>query len=161
MCHYMTLLARHSRRHYLAQCEHGTIHLVWLHTTVHMSPDLLMQLVDVLASWLDQQRNETLPIAKTRDVQLALTEFDTYLLWIEHIALRLNGSEVELLAQLVQTTDQRLRKMLVPASEKTALDTTVIQPLPATVMSDRVSPLADAGFCHELSALSARAFSQN
>ncbi len=39
MCNQLTLLAKASASRYIAQCEHGTIHVVWDNVSVRLRPE--------------------------------------------------------------------------------------------------------------------------
>jgi hypothetical protein len=55
MCQQLTILAQQDEDHYIAQCEHGTIHLRWEHITVHLQVmDFRALLRVVLQAWEDK-----------------------------------------------------------------------------------------------------------
>jgi hypothetical protein len=51
LCNHLTLLAEYSERHYIMQCEHGTIHLVWGNQTLRFHARDLRCLVELFRQW--------------------------------------------------------------------------------------------------------------
>jgi hypothetical protein len=46
MCKKLVILAKENVSRYIAQCEHGTIHLVWDNLSVRLYPEDLIRIVD-------------------------------------------------------------------------------------------------------------------
>lgn len=162
MCNHKTLLARHSQRHYISQCEHGTLHLVWMHTTLHLNPTLMCELTDLLNAWAADEYDLELLEHRMAEVRLERAAFDLHYLWIEHTALRLSAAELSMLQQMVARADALLREMVVelhhqPATCNEPLDSMpVLQP----VVQEQ-TPLVDAGYCHELAVATQRGYTLN
>lgn len=164
MCNQLILLAQQSQRHYLAQCEHGTLHLVWMHTTLHLNPALMCELTDVLHAWAADAYDPDALEAHLAEVRLERAAFDSYNLWVEHTALRLSPAELAMLHEMVIHADQLLRAMVVDVmqmAEKVPAADSHFATLPVLQISNPAKPLADAGFCHELAVAAQRIYTPN
>jgi hypothetical protein len=164
MCNQLILLAQQSQRHYLAQCEHGTLHLVWMHTTLHLNPQLMCELTDVLHAWAADEYDPAALETHLAEVRLEQAAFDSYNLWVEHTALRLSPAEVAMLHEMVSRADQLLRAMVVDVVQVAAnmpAAESHFATLPVLQISNPAMPLADAGFCHELAVAAQRTYTPN
>lgn len=164
MCNQLILLAQQSQRHYFAQCEHGTLHLVWMHTTLHLNPALMCELTDVLHAWAADEYDPDALETHFAEVRLEQAAFDSYNLWVEHTALRLSPAEVAMLHEMVRRADQLLRAMIVDVRQvasNVANADSHFATLPVLQISKSTMPLADAGFCHELAVAAQRIYTPN
>ncbi|NJK80610.1 MAG: hypothetical protein HC914_12210 [Chloroflexaceae bacterium] len=152
MCHCRTLLAKRSQRHYITQCEHGTLNLVWMQTTLHLTPPLFEALAEVVHEWADDSEPDILT-QQGRTVRLEPAAFEHYYLWIERTALELSVAELHILTELVQTVDCKMRQLIQSATAPHAFDAATTRPLPIIDLSPRSTLPADAGYCHELTVI--------
>lgn len=51
MCQHLTLLLKQDQRCYVAQCEHGTIHLVWRRTALQFHLSEFLRIARTLECW--------------------------------------------------------------------------------------------------------------
>ncbi len=162
MCNHQILLARHSQRHYISQCEHGTLHLVWMHTTLHLNPTLMCELTDVLNAWAADEYDSDRLEHRMAEVRLEPAAFDLFHLWIEHTALRLSAVELSVLQQMLCRADQLLRQMVVDLHQQPTPCNEPIDSLPILQpVIQQVTPLVDAGYCHELAVATQRGSTLN
>jgi hypothetical protein len=48
MCQHLKLLIEEDDGHYVGQCEHGTVHLVWAHLSLHLRANDFVALTDTV-----------------------------------------------------------------------------------------------------------------
>lgn len=59
MCKHLTMLAKENVRRYIAQCEHGTIHLMWDNLSLRLRPADFLDIVERIQTnedWLGQEK---------------------------------------------------------------------------------------------------------
>lgn len=60
MCEQYVVLAKHTTACYIAQCEHGTLHLCWDHVSVHLRPPAFLALTQTITHLTPTQPNHKL-----------------------------------------------------------------------------------------------------
>ncbi|MCU0491935.1 MAG: hypothetical protein MUD01_10125 [Chloroflexaceae bacterium] len=118
MCNFFTPLAHHDSSHFIAQCEHGTIHIVWMRTTVHLHPTNFAELAQLL------ERAEQLPSVEhlrhscfcmLRDMTGAAQ------VWMAEVGLALRPDDVPLFTSLVQQAEATLESGLTTTASRNLL----------------------------------------
>ena len=74
MCEQFIVLAKHTSSCYIAQCEHGTLHLCWDHVCVHLRPHDFLALTQTIANLNPNQPNHKLRLGIGRLTLELLTE---------------------------------------------------------------------------------------
>jgi hypothetical protein len=161
MCHHLTLLAQHSKRHYIAQCEHGTISLVWMNTTLHMDATGLIRLAAFLEDWSPDDLDCML--AYTSDLRLDEADLGRMHLWFCGTGLQLMPVEVQILTAMTSCAARQLTSLPVEVTQPASLlqDETVTVMSAGTLHTAPTMEYTDAGHCQELIPLGASSVSLN
>lgn len=103
MCRQLTILARDSDAHVIAQCEHGTIHLFWVRANIFLHPDDLLPLLSLIQCW--QPGRET---AWSEEFAIIRQANGQIQLWCGEAGLRLSEADLYALAHLLWQAAGRL-----------------------------------------------------
>lgn len=97
MCIQFTMLASYDAAHYIAQCEHGTLHLVWQSSTIRLHPRDLVPTIKTL-----QTITPDVPYSLYQNGLIVLTLPDQGVtLWLGNAGLGLSYEGFALLRELL------------------------------------------------------------
>jgi hypothetical protein len=99
MCQRLTLIARRDAVRYIAQCEHGTLHLRWRRSAVQLTADEFAAVARFLGSWSKHERSAT---ALDSCISLFRDSSGMIQLWIVGAGLYLTPDDLLLLIELIE-----------------------------------------------------------
>ena len=96
MCQRLTTLAHDESGHRIAQCEHGTIHLLWVRARRFLHPDMLLPLLALIQRWRPGQAT-----ASSHGFVLCRLPDGCVQLWYDCVGLLLREAELSALRDLL------------------------------------------------------------
>jgi hypothetical protein len=101
MCQHLTILAKYSEHQWIAQCEHGTLHLTWQRTIISLRLSECKRLAVFLDAWAPESRDG---MKLMRDDAFRLFQDPTgrVQFWLYDTGLQLATHDVPVLRKLVQ-----------------------------------------------------------
>lgn len=105
MCYHMIPIATYDDRHFISQCEHGTLHLTWDRLLVSFHRDEVLFIAYVLKQY-DQHRA---PTHTAPGVVLVWSEEeDMGQIWLAQVGLTICATELTILLTLFAKTHEVL-----------------------------------------------------
>jgi hypothetical protein len=136
LCNHLTLLAEYSERHYIMQCEHGTIHLVWGNQTLRFHARDLRCLVELFRQWTARP---AAPGMQAGGLRIFHTAGGCVQCWIADAGLRLLPSEIDLFESLLRAAGHKLAAAHTTLARQTVApfgdDYRPLAPLPIAAIS--------------------------
>lgn len=105
MCQRMTPLVKRSDTRYIAQCEHGTIFLVWHRLALQMRPEEFARTAQIIERWCT---DEDQPMIGDSFIRIFEQSSGHAQLWIGGVGLYLSPCDVLDLISLMRTAGQQL-----------------------------------------------------
>jgi hypothetical protein len=105
VCQHLTLLVEHDQRCYVAQCEHGTLHLVWRRSTMQFHPSEFRHIAGSLERW---STNADQHIVEDSCVRLFQQPSGGVQLWLCGVGMLLTLLEVHTLIIMLCTAALQL-----------------------------------------------------
>ncbi|MCB0211838.1 MAG: hypothetical protein KDJ52_21035 [Anaerolineae bacterium] len=118
MCNIFTTLAISTDRRLIVQCEHGTLHLTWDTVTMHLSPALFHELVELLKECSSTSFTQ---IRRQRCLMNYYENHQYYQLWFQSIALNLAPVDFMILVDMVTVALAEMQKQ-PPSSGSHSID---------------------------------------
>jgi hypothetical protein len=103
MCQRLITLAYDEAGHHIAQCEHGTIHLLWVRASLFLHADMLLPLLSLLQCWHPRQAE-----AASQGFVLRRMDNGHTQLWYGCVGLLLRDVDVTTLCSLLWEAVQNL-----------------------------------------------------
>ncbi len=115
MCYHMIPVATHDDRHFISQCEHGTLHLTWDRLLLSFHRDEVLFIAHTLDRYdLHSCRTLTAP-----GVVLVWSEDeDIGHIWLAQVGLTICANELAVLLTLFAQTRQMLTRPLPPMKDQ-------------------------------------------
>jgi hypothetical protein len=107
VCQHLTRLVERAQRCYVAQCEHGTIHLVWRRTALQFHSSEFLGIAQTLKCW---STSDDLDITGDSCVRLYQRSSGWMQLWLCGVGLNLAPLEVHALIVMVSAAALQLRR---------------------------------------------------
>ena len=98
MCQRLTLLAQRDSVRYIAQCEHGTLHLRWRRSALQLTEDEFAAVARFLGRWSEHEHSAT---AADSCISLFRDSSGMIQLWIVGVGLYLTHDDLLLLIELI------------------------------------------------------------
>jgi len=98
MCQRLTLLAQRDSVRYIAQCEHGTLHLRWRRSALQLTADEFAAVARFLGRW---SKHECSATASDSCISLFRDSSGMIQLWIVGAGLYLTHADLLLLIELI------------------------------------------------------------
>ncbi len=106
MCYQMIPVALYDDRHFISQCEHGTLHLTWGRLVLSFHPDEFLLIARTLHRYQPDRRTDlTSPgvsvLWHAQDPEVAQV-------WLAHVGLTLEAMGVMILLALIAEASERI-----------------------------------------------------
>lgn len=106
MCYQMLPIATYDDRHFIGQCEHGTLHLNWGRLVLSFHPDEFLLIARTLRRYQPDYRNVlnspgVSVLWHTQDQEMAQV-------WLAYVGLTLEADAVTILLELIAEASERL-----------------------------------------------------
>lgn len=104
MCYQMIPLASYDERHFIGQCEHGTLHLNWWRLVLSFHPDEFLMIARTLRRY-DPESRATLA---SPCVVLMWNSEEMVQLWLMRVGLYISADELTILLDLLAQACQNV-----------------------------------------------------
>lgn len=105
MCNHLTFLAQSGDWRYVAQCEHGTLHLTWGRQTLHLQPKDFLR----VARFLEQANPGGESELNDGHNSLRSNRAGHFELWLLEMGLKLSPVDFLILVDIVQVATRQLQ----------------------------------------------------
>lgn len=112
MCQHLTVLVKSSDQRYIAQCEHGTVHLVWHHAVLQVRAGDFVRLANFLNTWTAYGAESACDAV----FRLHQSDSGAAQLWIGGIGLYLTPFDLLALNDMAQAATTQLTASAAPVS---------------------------------------------
>ena len=101
MCQHITILAKYNEHQWIAQCEHGTLHLTWQRTVISLRLSECKRLAVFLDAWAPES-HDGMQLMSDDAFRLFQDPTGRVQFWLYDTGLQLAAHDVSVLCKLVQ-----------------------------------------------------------